>query len=1036
MRGIYIASQFNNTNAGFLEENMVSLITFDKGGVWEKMMPPSRDSKGKPFPECDRNPRCSLHLTQKFSQLYPGSRRYPIMSKQSAPGLIMATGSVGETMKQNPSVFLSTTAGVEWFEVLKENYLFTFGDHGGLIVAVKQFGATETIKYSWNEGETWTTLKIIDKFKVQVYGLMTEPGEHTSVFTLFGSKVGERHTWMIIQVNLSSIFESKCGPDDYKMWSPGEERPGELSECLMGSKQTFERRIAHAKCFNGQDYDRPITEEYCLCTREDFECDFGYREHDYWTDICQPDEESGIDPSAVPVPCPEGTFYRRSKGYRKVSGDMCHGGLENRYEADQVSCPVAEKPEFLLYAMRTEIRRYILGENREETLPLRGLQNAIAVDFDYDDNCVYWADMIQDAIKRMCLDGSGEHETIVSGRLDTVESIVYDWLAENIYWVDSGTKKIEVARKTGLHRRELFTESNSLDNPRALTIDPLRGYMYWTDWGDQPHIRKGHMDGGRSDIIIDDNIHWPNGIIIDHQTQRLYWTDAYFDRIETANLDGSGRQVLLNEDIPHPYAIGVYKNHIYWDDWYKKAILRANKYDGSGKTTVVDNLYSVMDLKILAQSSQRGKNPCSSDGNSNGQCSQLCLVKPTDNGGISRSCRCDNATRTVTRPDQSEMCECPSRERMVNGSCITSAGSNCSNDEFTCSNEHCIPHRWRCDRDNDCGDNSDEVDCPYQTCGPEQFTCDNGRCIPPQWKCDFDNDCYDWSDERGCDYPTCQPGQFTCTNRRCIPERWRCDYDDDCHDMSDEVDCSYRTTPVSSCSANQFQCTNGQCIPSYWHCDGGQDCDDGSDEGPSCPTLSCSSYQFSCRNGNCIFSSWQCDGEDDCGDNSDETGCVTSTTVQPTRPTGSCNMWQFSCFNGNCISYWWKCDNVMTAETTRMSMTAMDPQQQQSVTLCIQPYSHADTTSFSVVGMLGNTAYPVAGCVICMMTVVTIVMSGDAQLTTTRQWRPLKCAGIQTIVAGMAVVFHHGIAAIESETAGMEMTSRIVAIIPVQGHHQ
>ena len=36
---------------------------------------------------------------------------------------------------------------------------------------------------------------------------------------------------------------------------------------------------------------------------------------------------------------------------------------------------------------------------------------------------------------------------------------------------------------------------------------------------------------------------------------------------------------------------------------------------------------------------------------------------------------------------------------------------NCTGTEFTCANHKCIPQALVCDRNNDCGDNSDEINC-------------------------------------------------------------------------------------------------------------------------------------------------------------------------------------------------------------------------------------------------------------------------------------------------------------------------------------
>lgn len=53
-----------------------------------------------------------------MSRLYPANRTPPILSKKSAPGIILATGTVGKSLKGHPGVYLSTNAGVNWEEVI------------------------------------------------------------------------------------------------------------------------------------------------------------------------------------------------------------------------------------------------------------------------------------------------------------------------------------------------------------------------------------------------------------------------------------------------------------------------------------------------------------------------------------------------------------------------------------------------------------------------------------------------------------------------------------------------------------------------------------------------------------------------------------------------------------------------------------------------------------------------------------------------------------------------------------------------------
>lgn len=75
-------------------------------------------------------------------------------------------------------------------------------------------------------------------------------------------------------------------------------------------------------------------------------------------------------------------------------------------------------------------------------------------------------------ISRAFMNGSGV-EAVIEFGLDYPEGMAVDWMGRNIYWADTGTNRIEVARLDGQYRQVLVCKD--LDNPRSLALDPAKG---------------------------------------------------------------------------------------------------------------------------------------------------------------------------------------------------------------------------------------------------------------------------------------------------------------------------------------------------------------------------------------------------------------------------------------------------------------------------------------------------------------------------------------------------------------------------------
>ncbi|XP_070556145.1 low-density lipoprotein receptor-related protein 4-like isoform X2 [Ptychodera flava] len=213
------------------------------------------------------------------------------------------------------------------------------------------------------------------------------------------------------------------------------------------------------------------------------------------------------------------------------------------------------------------------------SLPLTNIANPVALDYDHVEAKVYWTDRYLKTINRASLDGS-DHEVIASLDIHVPDGIAIDVKGRKLYWTDTGIDQITGANLNGSNRQPIvFTD---LQEPRAIIVDNWKSHIFWSDWGAEPKIERVNQDGSGRVAVVSTDLGWPNGLALDENGRKLFWCDAKTDRIEYINLKTSKRQVLIAFASPdaQPFGLTLTDRYIYWTDWDKRQVQRADKHTG------------------------------------------------------------------------------------------------------------------------------------------------------------------------------------------------------------------------------------------------------------------------------------------------------------------------------------------------------------------------------------------------------------------------------------------------------------------------
>src|SRR5262245_32959148 len=183
----------------------------------------------------------------------------------------------------------------------------------------------------------------------------------------------------------------------------------------------------------------------------------------------------------------------------------------------------------------------------------RDVSCPMGVAVDPVDQKLYWTDCERHTVMRSNLDGSGAQTLLTipsTPFIGSPQGIAFDVIGRKVYWANTDQGAIQRANPDGT---VIQTVVQSLSFPQGVSLDHDGGKIYWTDgFG----VRRANFDGTGVETVAPSDV-YPIGVAVDPAAGKVYWTGLYPSKIQRANGDGSVREDLLTQGLDTPWGIAI-----------------------------------------------------------------------------------------------------------------------------------------------------------------------------------------------------------------------------------------------------------------------------------------------------------------------------------------------------------------------------------------------------------------------------------------------------------------------------------------------
>ncbi|XP_033360743.1 vitellogenin receptor isoform X1 [Bombus vosnesenskii] len=313
----------------------------------------------------------------------------------------------------------------------------------------------------------------------------------------------------------------------------------------------------------------------------------------------------------------------------------CHEGYVIR--SDKISCKVAGSQMEIITVSSADIRKLSPNLNSIQVIYEELNPEISGIDANTRENTIYWSNDILGTVSKINMK-TKERKTVTG--LGRPGALAVDWITDNVYFNDNDYfSSVQVCN---LEQQKCAKVVSIPLNNRAVSIavEPKEGWLFWsqTSWTsyDRPmtEIYRSNTMGTNITAIVHRDLGIVFALTIDYTRFRLYWSDTFHKNIESSNLDGSNRIIVLNTDVHQALSISIYEDSLYWLMSTTGKVKKCKLYGDKSCVTITIGISNIDKYFIISHPMRQpiGKNTCERH-----KCSYMCV-----SGNNGPACICQN----------------------------------------------------------------------------------------------------------------------------------------------------------------------------------------------------------------------------------------------------------------------------------------------------------------------------------------------------------------------------------------------------------